>query len=68
MSDAQKLVERANELARIFYAAHGYEVKEGYRFDQARHPQERGMWNLAAKAFEFFEDVDIESALDEIEQ
>jgi hypothetical protein len=43
-----------NELARIFYAAHGYRVADGYRFDEASHPQEKLMFNLAQIAYDFF--------------
>lgn len=63
MTDAQ-VVAQTNELARLFYAAHGYRVEEGYRFDEARHPQERGMWNLAVIAQEFLTSTDAEAALE----
>jgi hypothetical protein len=67
MLTAQQIVDKANALARQFYQSMGYEVREGYRFDQARHPQEQGMWNLAVMAYEFIEGTDVESALSEIE-
>lgn len=63
----REVVDRANELARVFYKAHGYQVEEGYRFDQAFHPQERGMFNLAAIAFDFIEGTDVEAALEQLD-
>lgn len=67
MKTDRELVDLANELARQFYAANGYEVPEGYEFQNARHPQERGMWNLAVIAYEFIDGTDIEAALAEVE-
>lgn len=67
MSQPQKIVDRANELARIFYEAHGYEVPKGYRFDKAHHPQEAGMWNLAVMAFAFIDGTNVDDALSEVE-
>lgn len=63
----EAIVESANELARRFYAAHGCKVEAGYRFDQAEHPQERGMWNLAVIAFQYLQDTDVEDALAQLE-
>lgn len=57
------LVDRGNKLAREFYQSMGYEVPEGYRFDQARHSQERGCWTFAVIAFEFIEGTDLEECL-----
>lgn len=65
--ELQEIVDSANELARTFYRAMGYVVEEGYRFDQARHPQERGMWNMAAIAYDHIEGTDVDAALDELE-
>ena len=48
----QQVVDQTNELARLFYKSHGYVVPEGYRFDQATHPHEHGMWILACIAQE----------------
>jgi hypothetical protein len=66
-SKEQEIVDGCNELARLFYASHGYQVEFGYRFDKARHPQERGMWNMAVMAFEHIEGTDVEECLREIE-
>ncbi len=62
-----EIVAVCNKLARMYYASQGYEVEEGYRFDRAHHPHERGMWNQAALAFEFIEGTDVENALCELE-
>lgn len=48
----QELVQQCNKLARAFYASLGYQVPEDYQFQDATHPQERGMWNMAAIAME----------------
>ena len=62
----QQVVDAANRLARRLYASLGYEVEEGYRFDKAIHPQEQGMWNMAAIAFDEIEGTDIEDALAQV--
>lgn len=62
----QKIVDQTNALARLFYASHGYRAPAGYRFDQARHPQELGMWNLAVIAQQTLCDVDPQEALEEL--
>ena len=62
LTDAE-LVKECNKLARLYYLMHGYQEKEGYRFDKAFHPQERSMWNLAATAFTVLLNIDIENAL-----
>lgn len=46
----QQIVDETNHLARVFYRSHGWIVPTGYRFDQAHHPQEQGMWTLAVLA------------------
>lgn len=63
----QQIVDDCNRLARVFYKMNGYEVPEGYRFDQARHPQERGSWNLAAVAYLHIEGTDPDEALQNLE-
>lgn len=61
----KQIVDDANRLARLFYKAHGYQVPVDYRFDQAGHPQELGMWNLACIAFGFISNIDVQDALRE---
>ena len=62
------IVTKANELARRFYKAMGYEVPEGYRFDEARHPQERLCWLMSCDAFEMIEGTDPNEALASLEE
>lgn len=64
---AQQIVDQTNELARQFYAVLGYEVREGYRFDESDHPQEYAMWCMACKAQEMLTDTDPLDAFGEIE-
>jgi hypothetical protein len=52
MAKTQK--EKLNEMARKFYAAHGYQVKKGYDFSEATHPQEQGMWTMAVLSFNYW--------------
>lgn len=62
----QQIVDECNELARLFYKMHGYEVEDGYRFYEAHHPQEIGMWNMAVAAYEHIEGTKVEQALLEL--
>lgn len=62
----QEIVDETNALARLFYRAHGCIVPTGYRFDQATHPQEQGMWSLAVLAQQTLCDVDPTQALEEV--
>jgi hypothetical protein len=64
----EEIVAAGLELARRFYKAHGYEVPVGYKFYSAKHPQERGMWNLAVMAFEELTGTDLQDALANIEE
>lgn len=36
-----------NECARLIYSTMGYEVKKGYDFSNATHPQERTCYTIA---------------------
>lgn len=62
MTDKQ-IVQRANQLAREFYAQIGYEAKVGFRFDLSCHPQERAMWRCACCAMEMLLGTDPDDAL-----
>lgn len=64
----QQIVDSGNELARLIYKSLGYEVPAGYRFDQAHHPQEIGMWNIAAIAFEHIAGTDLDNALSNLDE
>lgn len=57
-----------NALARRFYEAMGCIVAEGYRFDEATHPQERLCWHLAVIACEEYDGTDLQDIVDEIEE
>jgi len=63
----KQIVFDANELARQFYGSMGYHVPAGYRFDRATHPQEAGMWIMAAIAYDHIEGTNIDDALSNIE-
>ena len=64
---SRECVDECNALARQFYASMGYEVEEGYRFDRAHHPQEQGMWNMAAMAYEHIDGTEMDQVLLELE-
>lgn len=63
----QEIVDRTNGLARVMYRSHGYEVEEGYKFNEAIHPQEQGMWALACLATEFLTGDNPDDALDNLD-
>lgn len=66
MTDAE-IVQRANEVAREFYAQHGYEAPLGFRFDRATHPQEKLMWTCACAAMEMLLATDPDDSLSNLE-
>lgn len=49
-----KIKPHINALARLFYKHLGYEVPEGFDFEVSRHPTEKGMFQMAEAAWEFF--------------
>lgn len=59
----EEVVADCNDLAREFYKLHGYDVPAGYRFDQATHPQELSMWQMAMVAYDKCTGTDVEDAL-----
>lgn len=59
----EEIVAAGLDLARRIYKAMGYEVPVGYKFYDARHPQEQGMWNIAVIAFEELTGTDLDDAL-----
>ena len=63
----RELVAAANDLARMFYQGHGYVVKDDFKFYDATHPQEVGMWNLAVMAYDHIEGTDIQECLYEMQ-
>ena len=64
MKTDQQIVAACNALARRFYAMLGYQVDEHFLFYEARHPQERGVWNMAVMAYEHIAGTDVEEALE----
>ena len=50
-------VAQVNELARLFYYDHGYQIEKGYDFESASHPQEQRMFSLALIAFNYVRNV-----------
>ncbi|MEJ2043684.1 MAG: hypothetical protein P8X74_03690 [Reinekea sp.] len=63
----EQVINKANELAKIFYALRGYIVPDGYRFDKATHPHEKEAWAQSVAAFEFLRDTDVDDALSNVE-
>lgn len=63
----QEIVERTNQLAREFYAQHGYNARLGFRFDLSAHPQERTMWRCACAVMQMLLDTDPDDALTNLE-
>jgi hypothetical protein len=68
LKSAREIVDGCNALARKFYLSMGYQVDEGTRFDQAHHPQEVGMWNMAIIAYDHIEGTDVDNALSELDE
>lgn len=64
---SQDIVDQTNALARLVYREMGYQVPTGYRFDQARHPQEKMCWRIACRAQEELCATDPRDALAEID-
>jgi len=63
----QQIVDQTNALARAFYRSRGYVVPEGYRFDEAHHPDEQNCWFMACIAQLKLTDTDAEDALDNLD-
>lgn len=67
MRSEQQIIDQTNELARQLYALRGYNVPEGYRFDQATHAHEVEAWEGACVAQRMLTDTDPVDALANIE-
>ena len=63
----QEIVNQTNQLAREFYAKRGYQVPDGYRFDEATHPHEVEAWEMACMAQRLLTSTDPVDALDNLE-
>ena len=59
----EEIVKQTLELARSFYRMMGCEVRDGYRFERAHHPQERMCWEMAVHAQEVLTDTSVEDCL-----
>lgn len=66
--DDTQIAKEGLALARLFYSGMGYQVKEGYRFDLATHPQEARCWNMACVAYDHIAGTDLQSAVDALEE
>jgi len=64
----EQIVSDANELAREFYLAHGYQVPSSFCFYMSKHPQEQLMWRLACLAYERLRDTPVDDALANISE
>jgi hypothetical protein len=64
----EEVVEQTNELARAMYLILGYQAREGFRFDQATHPQEVDIWSMACQAQIMLTDTDPDDALSNLEE
>ena len=51
----EKLKDRINRLAHLFYKMHGYYAKEGHDFSKQPHPTEKMMWDMAKISLDFWE-------------
>lgn len=63
MLDDDQIVAIGLRLARRFYKEHGYDVPEGFKFYESRHPQELAMWNMACIAMDELTGTDLEDCV-----
>lgn len=68
MRSDQEIVRQTNVLARQLYRLRGYDVPEGYRFDQSTHPHAREAWEGARAAQLMLTETDPDDALGEDEE
>ena len=61
------IVQQTIALAGQFYEAQGYRHRDGFRYWESAHPQERLMWQLACLAQIELTDTDPNEALAELE-
>lgn len=56
-----ELRKELNELSRgIQYAIHGFNVRKGFNFAKAKHPQEMAIYRLVKMTHEFWMKVELE--------
>jgi hypothetical protein len=63
----EELVAAAIELAGEFYSMMGYSHREGFKYWESPHPQERLVFDMAALAFEKCRDSDVWDAISGME-
>ena len=63
MRTEQQIIDQTNELARQLYRLAGYDVKKGYDFSNATHPQVKLAWAGACVAQLMLTDTDPEDAV-----
>lgn len=67
MRTDKEIVQQTITLAGKFYEAHGYTHREGFRYWESPHPQERLMWEMACLAQVMLTETDPEDALSGLE-
>lgn len=55
-----ELRKELNELSRTLYRRHGFNVRKGFNFAKAKHPQEMAIYRLAKMTYEFWMKVELE--------
>jgi len=63
MRTEQQIIDQTNDLARELYKLTGNDVKKGYDFYNATHPQEKLAWEGACAAQLMLTDTDPEEAI-----
>lgn len=59
-----ELRKELNELSRILYKQYGYNVRKGFNFAKAKHPQEMAIYRLAKMTYEFWMKIELEDEED----
>lgn len=67
MRSNDDIVQQTILLAGAFYSAQGYTHRDGFRYWESPHPQERLMWELACLAQVELTNTDPNDALAELE-
>ncbi len=62
-----EIVNQAIKLAGKFYQQHGYIHREGFKYWQSPHPQERLMFDMACIAFDLIQGVEVMEIVSELE-
>ncbi len=62
-----EIVNQAIELANRFYQHHGYVSREGFKFWQSPHPQERLMFEMVCEAFDLIQGTELMDIVNDLE-